>query len=228
MLKELEVAVHLQRVERFEAPYAETGWPLFAALPLLSARLPGRLRIVHLTRHPVPSALSHRAHNCYAGSPRDDAYTQMATLGPTDAGVFQSDYADRWERLTPYERCLFWWTEVHRFAIELPQRIPSIPFLRVKSEEILSGPADALAGLLDFIGLRWDDRWLERQTQRVDRWHHHSDEDVDPLQVQRHRLTVDVARELGYDPGRVDLQALSGRYRGKANPGLDRIGRFSR
>src|SRR5947209_3721344 len=66
-----EVAVHVADLVRARRPYVETGWPLFPVLPLLAREMPERLRIVHLTRHPVPTALSHLAHGSYAGSPRD-------------------------------------------------------------------------------------------------------------------------------------------------------------
>ena len=111
-----EVARHLERIAASGRTYVETGWPLFPALPLLAQSFPDRLPVVHLTRHPVPSALSHLARRSYAGSPRDDAYTRLATLGPEDPGVFQWYYAGTWRQLTPYEKCLFWWTEVHLFG----------------------------------------------------------------------------------------------------------------
>ncbi|MBV9800869.1 MAG: hypothetical protein JO039_22670 [Solirubrobacterales bacterium] len=228
MLEVPEVAAHLRRIERARRPYIETGWPLFAALPLLAARLPDRLRIVHLTRHPVPSALSHLAHKSYADSPRDDPYTRLATLGPSDPRVFQSHYADVWDRFSPYEKCLFWWTEVHRFGLELPAKIAPVPVLRIKSEEILSGKREAMGPLLEFMQLPWDERWRAHAGRVVDRWHHHSDEPVDPLDVHRHPGTVEVAGELGYDLDDLDLPALRARYRGQPDPGLDRVGRFER
>src|SRR5207248_3965232 len=61
MLEVPEVARHLDRFGRTPRTYVETGWPLFPALPLFGLRFPERLRIVHLTRHPVPTALSHLA-----------------------------------------------------------------------------------------------------------------------------------------------------------------------
>src|SRR5947209_6235009 len=155
--------------------------------------MPERLRIVHLTRHPVPSALSHLAHSSYAGSPRADAYTRWATLGPDDPGVFQPSYARRWPELTPYEKCLFWWTEVHQFALELPPRIGAVPLIRVQAERLLSGDRAELARLLQFMGLPWHEGWLDHAHRLVDRWQHHTNQDVDPLAVRRHRRTVEVA-----------------------------------
>jgi hypothetical protein len=221
-----EVTEHMARIERGTRPYAETGWPLFPALPLLARRLGNRLRVVHLTRHPVPSALSHLAHNSYAGSPRDDAYTRWATLGPEDPRVFGREYAERWAELSAYEKCLFWWTEVHQFALELPGRIPEVPVHRVQAERLLAGERPAVEGLLDFMGLRWHEGWLAHADRMVDRWHHHTADDVDPLTIHRHPRTLAIAAELGYDLDSLDLAALEARYRGDPDPGLDRIGRF--
>jgi hypothetical protein len=221
-----EVAAHVERIAR-ESHYVETGWPLFAALPLFAERFADRLRVVHLTRHPVPTALSHLAQSSYAGSPRDDAYTRLATLAPTDRNVFHPEYAARWDELTPYEKCLFWWTEVSLFGLELPERLPDIPFLRVRSEDMLAGDRNTLARLLEFMQLPWDERWIEQTARTVDRWHHHTDRDVDPLLVRDHPATVEAAARLGYDVAELDLAALEARYRGEPDPGLDRIGRFA-
>jgi hypothetical protein len=228
LLEEPEVARHLERIEHARRPYTETGWPLFPALPLLARRLPRRLRIVHLTRHPVPSAMSHLAHSSYAGSPREDAYTRWATLGPADARVFQPHYAAAWARLSPYEKCLFWWTEVHLFALELRGRLEHVPFLKVQAEKLLSGERAELERLLAFMGLHWRSGWVAHAERTVDRWHHHTDQHVDPLLARRHRRTVEVASALGYDLDSLDVSALEDRYRGAPDPGLDRIGRHER
>lgn len=220
------VGRHVQRIAQSRRPYAETGWPLFAALPLLAARFPARLRIVHLTRHPVPSALSHLAHQSYADSPRGDAYTRYATLGAKDPGVFQSHYASAWSGLTPYEKCLFWWTEVHMFALELPEMIGDIPFLRVSAEKLLGGDRTELECLLDFMDLQWREQWLDHANRLVDRWHHHTEGPVNPTEIRRHAAAMDVARRLGYDVGHLDIAALEARYRGEPDPGLDRVGRW--
>jgi beta-glucosidase len=217
-----EVRTHVERIAG-ETHYAETGWPAFAALPLLAERFADRLRVIHLTRHPVPTGLSHLAHSSYAGSARDDAYTRLATLGPDDANVFGAAWSERWDELSAYERCLFWWTEVNLFGLEFPQRRPDIPFARIRSEDLLRGDRDAIDRMLAVMDLPWHDGWLERTGKVVDRWHHHTDREVDPLQVLRHADTVETARRLGYEAADLDLKALEARYRGEPAAGLDRL-----
>jgi hypothetical protein len=207
-----EVAAHIERINHASKPYVETGWPLFPSLPLLATRFADRLQIVHLTRHPVPSALSHLAHSTYAGSRREDSYTRFATLGPEDPAVFQPSYATCWDRLTPYEKCLFWWTEVHLFGLELPGRIGAIPYLRVQAEDLLSGDRETIERLLAFIGLPWTDGWIAHARRVEDRWLQHRGA-VDPLEVHRHPTTCELATQLGYDVGRLNLGALEAHYR---------------
>jgi hypothetical protein len=226
MLDVAEVREHVARIER-ESFYVETGWPLFAALPLFAQRFPEGLRVVHLTRHPVPTALSHLAHNSYAGSPRDDAYTRLATLGPADPNVFHPEYAERWDQLSPYEKCLFWCTEVSLYGLELPERLPHVAFMRVKSEDVLGGDRAELERLLDFVGVPWDDGWIAQTERMVDRWHHHTDRDVDALEVLSHPAAVAAGERLGYDVGAIDAAALNARYRGEPDAGDDRVGRFA-
>lgn len=222
MLRVSAIHSHVRRIEGCRRLYVETGWPLFPILPLLCQRVPERLRIVHLTRHPVPTALSHLAHQSYAGSPRDDAYTRLATLGPEDPGVFETAYMDPWDTLHPYEKCLFWWNEVHRFGLELPQRFPRVPFLRVKSEAILSGRRPHLEQMLEFMQLSWVPSWTDRASKVIDRWHHHTDADVDPSDVFSHGSVLETADRLGYEMRSLDAEALLARYRGTPDPGLDR------
>lgn len=215
ILSEPAVRRHLTRLERTERTYVETGWPLFPALPMLAARLGGRLRIVHLTRHPVPTALLHLAAGRYAGSPRRDRYTRYATLGPRDPGIFQSFYAGCWHQLTAYERCLFWWTEVNLFAIEFPGRVPEVPILRLRFEDLATARRPALEQMLEFIGLPWHPAWTDHARMLVDRWHQHTRGHVDALEVHRHPTTIETARELGYDMSGLNRGELEARYRGE-------------
>lgn len=210
-----DLRAHLDHVKRvLEArDYIETGWPLFGAIPAFVRRFPGRVRLVHLTRHPVRTALSHMVHQCYAGSPRDDHYTRLAALGPDDPGVFQRGYAGRWSGMTPFEKCLYWCTEVHLYAREIEEE-GAVPFLRVRGEDLLGGDEGALRGLCDFLGLPYEPQLSERSRRRVDAWHHRTRLDLDWRRVGDHPAAVEVTRWLGYGFEELDDEELRGRYEG--------------
>ncbi len=210
-----EVAAHLDRIAQIEQRflYIETGWPLFATIPLFVERFGSLLGLVHLTRHPVPSAISHMVHHCYGGSPRDDDYTRLAALDPMCPRVFQPQYAELWRDLSPYEKCLFWWTEVQLYAEEIEALYPEAAFYRVKSEEMLEG-GEALAGLIEFLGLPHRDELTTRTRRRVDEWSHQTELEFEWRKVYNHRPTLDAAAALGYDAADVDEAALTARYKG--------------
>ena len=217
-----EVSDHLKRVRAaldVGKTYVETGWPLFAAVPLFLTRFPGRVSLVHLTRHPIPSALSHMAHQCYAGSRRDDDYTRLAALDPFCPGVFQAEDRDRWDSFTPFEKCLFWWTEVHLYALELHRRFPEVPWTRIRSEAMLAGNVTTLRTLATALGFPYLDELQDRADHPVDAWHHRTHIDFDWRLVYRHPRTLQVAERLGYDVAEVTDEDLEERYVGTPHPG---------
>jgi hypothetical protein len=226
ILEEPAVAEHLKGILSEQTDYIETGWPLFPTLPYLAREAPERLRVVHLTRHPVPTSLSHLAHSSFAGSERDDSFTRLATLAPTDERVFQPEYEAGWTTLTPYEKCLYWWTEVNLFGLEFAERAAHIPLLRVAAEPLLAGVPEVRDGLLSFLGLPDHPGWAAATKRVVDRWQHHTDQPVEPRLVARHQRAVLTAAILGYDALSFDLQALRGRYAGTPDRGADRFGRY--
>jgi hypothetical protein len=217
MLAEREIRDHIARLDAMSKPYLETGWPMFAALPLLATRYPGRLRVVHVTRHPVPCAISHLSHHSYAGSWRRSPITRWGTLGPGDRNVFHPEYGGRWKQLSPYEKCLFFWTELNLYGLEFPQRFPNVPFLRLRSEDLLAGERPALEQLLGFLDLPWTDGWTDHAGHSVDKWHFHTDEQVEPTEVLRHAATVAAAGHLGYNFDRLNADALQARYIGESS-----------
>lgn len=210
------IAHHLARIEEIleSRHYIETGWPLFAAIPLFLERFPGRVRLLHLTRHPVPTSLSHMAHQCYGGSPRDDGYTRLAALDASCPRVFQGDHDAFWDRLTPYEKCLFWWTEVHLYADELRTRYPDVPFTRFKSEDVLEGDEETMRRLTRALELPYDDELQHRTSNRVDRWNHQTELNFEWRKILDHPLSLEVAERLGYEVSDVDEARLEQRYKG--------------
>jgi hypothetical protein len=160
----------------------------------------------------VPSALSQLTHNTWPGGPPNE-FNRLGVLRPTDPNVFQPHYAQEWHRLSAYERCLFWWTEVHMFGLEFPILSPEIPFVRVQSEKLLAGDRTELSKMLEMMDLDWDERWVARAGHLIDRWHHQTDRAFDPERISRHQQTLRTAHRLGYEPLDIDRAALDRRYK---------------
>jgi len=201
---------HAAAIERWieTADYLECGWPCYAALEFFAARLPGRVRILHLVRHPIPTAVSMLTHSYY----RDDVTNTVnhyALLRPSDAGVSLRSYRDRWADMTRLEKCLYFWAEVNLLGLRLERQL-GVPFLRLKSEDLFH--ADGLDRLLDFFGLPRRDAIYAARSIAVDRWRHYTSAEIDPSSIAKHPEIMAVAKQLGYDPLDVELQSLRDRY----------------
>jgi hypothetical protein len=148
---------------------------------------PGSLTVsASFTSHDTPRRrlyLSCRTNTWPGGPPH--ALTRLAVLRPTDPNVFQPHYAQGWHQLSSYEKCLFWWTEVHMLGLEFPTWRPEIPLVRVQSERLLAGDRTELSNMLELMELDWDERWVARAGRLIDRWHHQTDRTFDPHRISR-------------------------------------------
>lgn len=188
--------------------YVECGWPCYAAIEYFAQRFAGRIRIVHLVRHPIPTATSMLTHSYY----RDDVPSVVNTAGllqPTDAGVSFPDYRDRWARMGRLAKCLYFWMEVNALGLRLEREL-GVPFLRLKFEELFQ--ADGLDRLLDFLELPRRAAIYAARTHDFDRWHQYTTAKIKPSVIGNHPQIMAVAKQLGYDPLDVDLERLLQRY----------------
>ncbi len=200
-------ALHIEQT-LLQRSYCETGFPCWSSLPYLLQRFVGRIQIVHVTRHPVPSALSWMAHAAYQ-PPLLPHLPSRIPLLPTDPGGSFPRYASRWSQLSRYERCLYYWTEVHRFALDL-QATATVPWFTLRFESMFA--PDGCAALHHFLTGGPPPFEPPPQHEVVDAFHFHFDDWTDPAAIQHHPTTCAVAHELGYAPLDFDVNALRRRY----------------
>lgn len=189
--------------------YIECGWPCFGPLPYFVRRLSGRVRVVHLVRHPVPTAASMVTHLYYHES--RDYLVKKALLMPTDPGVALPEYRDRWPALSRFEKCLYFWAEINLLGLRLEAQL-GVPWLRIRSEDMFRG--QALDELLDFAGLPRGRLSNASRREYVDRYSQGTNAKLRAAfgAIREHPRIMATARELGYDPLSFDAERLARRY----------------
>jgi hypothetical protein len=190
-------------------PYIECGWQCYGPLPYFAVRLAGRLRVVHLVRHPVPTAASLLTHLHY--HPHHVRVTEKVMLMPSDAGVAMPEYCERWAAMSRFEKCLYFWAEINLLGLRLEQQL-GVSWLRLRSEDLFGG--DGLDRLLDFLGLPRREAIYAARRRPHD---HHAqgirlrlEADLDT--IGDHPRIVGLARTLGYDALDFDRARLNARY----------------
>lgn len=196
---------HVGEVERVleDKPYIECGHPLWSSLPYLLERFAGRARVIHLVRHPVPTAWSWLTQRAYC-PPLAPHLPERIPLSPFDEGVQFTSFRAGWTSLSPFQKSLFYWAEVNAFAMSL-QRKGGVPWMRVRIEDLFSG--ERLTELLTFVGLPP----IAAAPPVVDRFRFLAN-DCDPQSIIQLAEVVEVSRALGYDPLDFDAGQLRRRY----------------
>ena len=213
-----DVAAHINDVDvkLLQRDYIETGWTSYAAIPMFLRRYPGRVRLVHLVRHPVPTAVSYMTHQLFNPEKRRDEFSELGVVTPFSPGVGPSDYADGWASMSEYERCLFWWTEINAYALEVAERFPDVAMTRVRTEDLFAADGAALARLVEFLGLPPREGLVEARSRRVDRFRFKGDEDFDWRVISRHPQTLRLMEAYGYSLDEVSEDELRASYQSRA------------
>jgi len=208
-----DVEAHLQDILAIDdqLSYIEVGFPCFAAIPLFHELFGDRLRVVQLVRHPVPTSASLVTHDWYHDVLKKHVRDHVAIL-PTDPSAFQKHYAKRWHELSQYEKCLFYWTEIHLYGLEIQWRYHQVPFLRVRFEDVISEPGSYLKQLVEFVGLPYRREIAAGSGERVDRYEYKAKLRIDWSEIHDHPMAVALAESFGYDISNIDPRGFESRY----------------
>lgn len=208
MLDKPVIAEHFAHVKDVlkSQHYIETGWPAYSAIPLLAEQLPGRIKLVQLVRHSVFTALSMATHNVYD---RGD-WTEAVALTPFDEGAQQPELADSWSKLTLYEKCLYWWTEIHSYGQEIKQQFPDVPFHVCRYEEVFKPETGVFDDLCRFLELPVRER-QERGEKRTDRFSSKT-APVDWKLIHKYPRTIELSESFGYTLDDVSSAKIKERY----------------
>lgn len=212
MLEVPEIASHIDKLDSVGTRiYVETGWPCYAAIPLFVKLFGSRVGVIQLVRHPVPTAMSLLTHDFYwEGSP--SRYVKQGALDPFSCPVIQVEYAERWGLMSPYEKCLFWWSEINLYAEELRSLYADVPWLRVRFEDLVTNTADASDVLSSFLAIPTGSQMTAEDQARVDTRRHRIARIPEWRSIYKHERITELARTYGYEVGTVDTRHLRRRY----------------
>ncbi|HET7437710.1 MAG TPA: hypothetical protein VFN10_23595 [Thermoanaerobaculia bacterium] len=198
---------HLQWIESVtrEQPYIECGHPVWSTIPHLLRRFAGRIHILHLVRHPIPTAFSWITHQAYAPPYAAHIPTKIL-IDPFDRAARHHEYRERWAALPPHEKALYYWLEVNDLGLHLA-KTSDAPWLTVRFEDFVAGRESAQ--LAEFFGI---DAPPAAAPPNVDRFRYISDIQWNPEHVHEHPEVVRVAQALGYDVDDYDSRAIAQRY----------------
>jgi hypothetical protein len=208
------VRQHLDRIHEVlrHKSYVEVGFPAFAAAPLLAEEFGTRLRLVQLVRHPVRVAASVVTHQWFDPGQRDDIQADIAPT-PTDSGVRLKHYRDQWAHMSPFEKALFYWGEVHLYGLEVRDQLPAVPFLQLTFEDLVAQHA-AHQRLVAFLDVPYRPAWSAAPARRVDKYRWITAHTIDFSDVYKHPEIVALAERFGYDVGDIQKRSFMMRYRG--------------
>jgi hypothetical protein len=191
--------------------YVETGFPAFAAAPLLVEEFGERLRLVQLIRHPARVAASIMTHRWYQDGARPDIEADVA-LSPTDAGVRLCGYQLRWNRMSEYEKALFFWAQVHLYGLEVETTYSAVPFTRVTFEDLLTR-RDARVAFARFLNVPYRPEFDLAPLNREDSFRQQTVMRIDFGKVHDHPAVAALAQQFGYDTSVAEMQKIGTRYK---------------
>lgn len=204
---------HIRSIEEtlMARDYIETGWPVYGLLPYLIKHFKGRIKIVHLYRHPINVAASLSTHNVYC---RGD-WTDRMSITPYDYGIIQKHLGgDIWSSMCEFSKCLFWWTEINNFALELKMKTIDTPWFSLKFENVFNSENedDTLAKLTDFLELPKRKEFLNSINHRVDKFSHKTNQNFDIEQIFEFGASIQLMNKLGYTFNETSMKEISERY----------------
>ncbi len=203
---------HVNGIERTleVRDYVETGHPCWSSIRWLADRFRGQVRVVHLIRHPVPTACSWLSHGAFV-PPFLPHLPKKELITPFDAGVLFPEYREVWNELTPFEQCLYYWAEVNAFGLRL-EREGRLPWHRVRYEDLFDPKKDALIDLGQFLGLSATSMAKMDRGSQVDRHRFALGQWPEPERIARHPRIAAVAEELGYRADEFVPEQLAARF----------------
>lgn len=191
-----EVSNHLDSIQSIikEKSYLETGHPSWSSIQYLPSYFKGQMKIIFLTRDPVSMAKSWMAHGAFS-KPFLPHQKMKTLISPRDAGVRFPNYMNRWDKLSQFEKLIYYWLEVNIRGWEIMSE-SEIPMIHIKFEELFSEPK--LKEFVNFLGLPMKDGMLTEFEKKVDKFNYYTYESVNENLLENHPDILELMHQLHY------------------------------
>jgi hypothetical protein len=113
-------------------PVVDFGWTMCPLVPVLNDAFADQLKVLIIHRHPIAAAASIATMGSYG-----DFDHEYYALSPMHARVRYPHYAERWRRMSCFEKSLYRWLETTTYAEEVAKWLPAERCLVVKFEEMI-------------------------------------------------------------------------------------------
>lgn len=196
---------HLRQIRRQlrQGPYLECGFPCWRHLDWFRSAL-GEVKVIHIHRDPVANASSLLKLNAFV-PPLLPHLGEKQLFYPRAPGALLPEYADGWEYLSPFEKCLYYWAEVNLQAAVYRTTFPQHHWLTIPYSQLFDPMS--LRRIADFAGLEWN--FHPAMLARVDEFRGLPQSTPDPRLIHRHTRIVRAAADLGYDySARTDCRGI--------------------
>lgn len=123
--------------------------------------------------------------------------------------------ASRWAALSEFEKCLFWWTEINRHALNLKRSFPETAWCSGSYAELLLDKNPHIIGrLLEFLRLPTRESFIQDFGAVVDAHEKKTTAAIDDSALDRYPDALAIMRELGFERDADGLRSyIDRRYR---------------
>ncbi|MCH2175602.1 MAG: hypothetical protein MK193_07735 [Lentisphaeria bacterium] len=129
-------------------PIVDFGWTMYAAVPLFYKIFQEQFRVLVISRHPFSVAASFANKGSYTLNKSSNW-----AITPNHDRVFFPSTRVPWTRLGAFEKGLYRWLEIYKYADECQEKLPADIFLNLKGEDIFQDAQTAINEIQHHCGL---------------------------------------------------------------------------
>ncbi|WP_281560781.1 hypothetical protein [Thalassomonas sp. RHCl1] len=190
--------------------YIETGFPCWRHIAWLAQELEHPVKVIHLTRHPIFTAISWLKLNAFV-PPILPHLPEKELFTPFAPGARLPHYQQSWQHLSPFEKCLYFWAEVQLQALAFQQDWQELHWQHLSYESLFSGQSlNKLITFLDITATGGQQTGIDASAieEKTDKYGDMVQTDFEPQEIFQHPEIIKLAKHLGYQELAIDKHKL--------------------